>query len=1218
MRYRWAHNDATRPESNLYSLPSARLFRLEGSATTIVPATQPTEPDSPVRRRTHYLIAAALYVLLAGLFIHDWDGFVFEKVVRDFWDGNTPYAVAEDQPFYTFLGINDAHPQWYAYPPLPLLAMSISYLPEILLDVPPFLERILLKLPMVLGTLFVAFVGESWAKHLGKTALVGRRVRSLLLFNPFLILIGPVWGMTDPALIAIFLFGALRFQQGRNLEAGLFVGLATLIKPFPILLSLPLASFFLYERGWRPVGRAFTAACVTVLAVCLPFVVTTPRGFFQQIVLFHLARPVQGLSIWRLVPAEAASAETIEIASFALLSASLLLLAFLAPRVRSPAAPLLITLAASVQILFWNRIVNDQYLVLAVAPLLLLFALGELESKTAQHAARIVPAFLAVFTIFIGWHFLTFIPPDIALPAFGKPVDAVAEEIRQHIQPIRQLRERIFPLPDNVAAVLFVIGMSANLFLSYRFARRWIPALSAPTRATPREMHSRAYAAAATLLVIMVPILPVGAPEIPDIRPEPSQDEPLIGAFYYLWWHNPAHDPTIRYGNWLKVSQTPEMGYYTNTRGVARDHVRMMLENGIDVAVVSYHSSEQERMRVFMEEAAEQGLLVAPLIELNQIYDQFERHALGPDGRPVGHAAYRLDNGTRIAIEDFVLQLADLMGPTAPLYRVDGRPVVFFYDSYVSAISYDEPTKRLLAKTLLESFPLETLRTAFADPDMRPTIDDALLHFPTPGGTFKGNPSQAFYEGNRTPSDRYPGFTHINQSAYWRIAHLNLHRDFWNDIRANLAEEMGPLFLVSGEAFNEHAGFEAGIVKGFVANDAFDGTFIYSPSFVWGNHPRDGDGNFKNSYGDIFQSWEDRNIWLTAATEGDNRFSSYGIAPAYDDTVNRAGFFQTEDPDLPNRSFGFKIPAYTDQGTTYDLMWGSVLRHRPDLVLVATFNEFFEGSSIEPSLEFGDEFLVATKAYRDVLSRTPVPRDEVVVITHERSSRTHPAFSEADRPHEWGLRLTAAVARAYTNTRVVAIDALDTSPGQRGPPSLLVIDGGRDAYDASTLSSEVQAMLAGWVSAGVPMLVVGREVAAPIRDLIPETCRDNAVLPIGHAVVADRDDELDLGDVVRFETDGPTYASLQRNGSSHPLAYRCPSSPQIAFSGIKPWAPNSGWVMTHPTDVSCLKLLTAPLVPQLADGHLPAQCTMSEGWVDDATFPAAFRANVQDAPTLAD
>jgi hypothetical protein len=1152
-------------------------------------------------------------VVLAGLFIHDWDGFVFENSVRDFWHGKTPYAVAEDQPFYTFLGINDAHPQWYAYPPLPLLAMSVTYIPEMLFNAPPFLERILLKLPMVLGTLAVAFVGEAWAAHLGKPAETGRRVRTLLLFNPFLMLIGPVWGMTDPALIALFLFGALRFQQGRTAESGIFIGLATLIKPFPVLLALPLASFFLYEQGWRRVGKAFATACATVLAICLPFVLTTPRGFFQQIVLFHLARPVQGLSIWKLVPDGQANAESIEAASFVLLSASLLLLAFLAPRVRSPAAPVLITLAASVQVLFWNRVVNDQYMVLAVAPLLLLFGLGELESATARWAARIVPAVLALFTVVIGWHFLTFIPPDIALPAFGKPVDVVAEEIRQHIEPLRRLH-----LPDNVAATLFVLGLGANILLSYRFARRWIPALSAPSLPTSREFHSRAYAVAATSVVVMLALLPIGAPGLLAESPAdvPATEKPLVGAFYYLWWHNPAHDPAIRYGNWMKVSQTPEMGYYTNTRGVARDHVRMMLDHGIDVAVVSYHTGEHDRLQVFMEEASAQGLLVAPLIELNQIYDHPERHAVGPDGMPVPHAAYRVDNATKDAIEDFVLELDDLMGPTAPLYRVDGRPAIFFYDSYVSAVSYDEPSRRLLADKLLETYDIDILRTAFGDASLAPTIDGVLRHFPTPTGPLQvnDNPSKAFYEGNRTPSTQYPGFTHINQSAYWRVAHLNLHRDFWQEIRADLEEKMGPLFLISGEAFNERAGFEAGVVKGYIANEAFDGAFIYSPSFVWGNHPRDGEGNFFNGYDDIFQSWEDRNIWLTSIVEGGNRFSSYGIAPGYDDTVNRPGLVVTRDPDAAPRSFGFKIPAFTEGGSTYDRMWASALRHRPDLVLIATFNEFFEGSSIEPSLEYGDQFMLATKAYHNVLNNTPRPDDEIVVVTHERSSRTHPAFSEADRPHGWGLRLTAAMARAYANARVVALDALDPAPADRAPPALLVIDGGRDAYDASSVSPKMQALLAEWVDMGVPTLVLGREVAASLRDLVPLSCRENGALPLGRAVLpeppGDGDDELDLGDSLRLSAQDSVYAVLGRDGAEFPAGYRCPSAPHIAFVSIKPWAPQGGWVFTQGPDAACLKVLTGPLIPHLAaaDGAPIGSCHIDPEAVPDGTLPAGFSA----------
>ncbi|HEX9816232.1 MAG TPA: hypothetical protein VGB18_04570, partial [Candidatus Thermoplasmatota archaeon] len=160
-------------------------------------------------------------------------------------------------------------------------------------------------------------------------------------------------------------------------------------------------------------------------------------------------------------------------------------------------------------------------------------------------------------------------------------------------------------------------------------------------------------------------------------------------------------------------------------------------------------------------------------------------------------------------------------------------------------------------------------------------------------------------------------------------------------------------------------------------------------------------------------------------------------------------------------------------------------------------------------------------------------------------------------------------------------------------------------------------MLSDWVSAGVPTFVVGREAAAPIRALIPSSCHTNEALPLGHSVLPDTDDQLDLGDVVRLDAQTSAYAALERNGQSHVLAYRCPGT-SIAFAGIKPWAPDSGWVLTHPTDVTCLKLLTAPLVPHLAGGTVPTSCEMSERWIEDASFPSAFRATPVNGSSLAE
>ena len=81
-----------------------------------------------------YHVAAGLYVVLAALFVHDWDGYVFATSVETLWEGRTPYSVAQDDPWYGYLNVADEHVQWYAYPPLPLLAMAITYLPSILLD----------------------------------------------------------------------------------------------------------------------------------------------------------------------------------------------------------------------------------------------------------------------------------------------------------------------------------------------------------------------------------------------------------------------------------------------------------------------------------------------------------------------------------------------------------------------------------------------------------------------------------------------------------------------------------------------------------------------------------------------------------------------------------------------------------------------------------------------------------------------------------------------------------------------------------------------------------------------------------------------------------------------------------------------------------------------------------------------------------------------------
>ncbi len=50
-------------------------------------------------------------------------------------------------------------------------------------------------------------------------------------------------------------------------------------------------------------------------------------------------------------------------------------------------------------------------------------------------------------------------------------------------------------------------------------------------------------------------------------------------------------------------------------------------------------------------------------------------------------------------------------------------------------------------------------------------------------------------------------------------------------------------------------------------------------------------------------------------------------------------------------------------GSTYDHTWRAALSCEPDWILVCTWNEWYEGTEIEPSIEFGKDYLYQTAQY---------------------------------------------------------------------------------------------------------------------------------------------------------------------------------------------------------------------------------------------------------------
>ena len=89
--------------------------------------------------------------------------------------------------------------------------------------------------------------------------------------------------------------------------------------------------------------------------------------------------------------------------------------------------------------------------------------------------------------------------------------------------------------------------------------------------------------------------------------------------------------------------------------------------------------------------------------------------------------------------------------------------------------------------------------------------------------------------------------------------------------------------------------------------------------------------------------------WVALARK-ENKIATLTVIPGYDDTNN-------------TRKVGFQVPRY--EGHSYALQWEAAIAARPDWILITSFNEWHEGSEIEPSEEWGDRFIEITRIWSD-------------------------------------------------------------------------------------------------------------------------------------------------------------------------------------------------------------------------------------------------------------
>lgn len=119
----------------------------------------------------------------------------------------------------------------------------------------------------------------------------------------------------------------------------------------------------------------------------------------------------------------------------------------------------------------------------------------------------------------------------------------------------------------------------------------------------------------------------------------------------------------------------------------------------------------------------------------------------------------------------------------------------------------------------------------------------------------------------------------------------------------------------------------------------FDGIHLFSAAY-WGilhNNINAVDQGFRSQINAYNQAHHTQKIWAA------------GVLPGYNDTK------------VPGRTGTYIVPR--NNGATYRMSWNGALSSNPDWVTITTFNEWYEGAMIEPSVTYNTQYLTLTHQY---------------------------------------------------------------------------------------------------------------------------------------------------------------------------------------------------------------------------------------------------------------
>ena len=129
--------------------------------------------------------------------------------------------------------------------------------------------------------------------------------------------------------------------------------------------------------------------------------------------------------------------------------------------------------------------------------------------------------------------------------------------------------------------------------------------------------------------------------------------------------------------------------------------------------------------------------------------------------------------------------------------------------------------------------------------------------------------------------------------------------------------------------------------------DIFDGVHTYSPyeAYLWRV-------SVKRSMRKLVDKCRDN-----------NKYVGVSVMPGFDDTL--ANNEMTVKRRIWQAIVHLKKDVVIDRndGKTYSQQWEWAIQAKPDWILICSFNEWIEGTEIEPSVEFGRKYLDITEKY---------------------------------------------------------------------------------------------------------------------------------------------------------------------------------------------------------------------------------------------------------------